>query len=233
MSASSTPMWSFKKCDMHVHSSSCYSRDYTRTDFTSRVLQSDLDVVAITDHNVVDVDLLHEIKNKLAERDKYVFGGVELNIHLKDETIQRHRLTIGKGSKGKYFHAIVWFDITKAEAMAEIVRDLFIQKLQDQGCAERIQELDVKAFSRRTKGVSIALEDFQEAAMGIPYIFVPHENKDRSLSDYLPNIAGDQGPLLQNQEYKDKLFYFAHASAIEGGEKSRKQITGWLAKEKT
>lgn len=232
MTVSSTPMLSFKKCDMHVHSSSCYSRDYTPSDFTSRLLQSDLDVVAITDHNVVDVDLLREIKNKMAELGKYVFGGVELNIHLKDETIQRHGLTIGKGNKGKYFHAIVWFDVKKAQAIAEIVHQLFSQKLQDQGRVERTQELGVKAFSRRTAGVSIALEDFQEAATGIPYIFVPHENKDRSLSDYLPNTADDQGPLLQNQEYKDKLFYFAHASAIEGGEKSRKQITGWLAKEK-
>ena len=58
MTSSSDPVQSFKKCDMHVHSSSCYSRRYARSDFISTVLNSDLDVIAVTDHNIVDVGLL-------------------------------------------------------------------------------------------------------------------------------------------------------------------------------
>jgi hypothetical protein len=231
MTSSSDPVQSFKKCDMHVHSSSCYSRRYARSDFISTVLNSDLDVIAITDHNIVDVGLLEEISSGMRRLHKTAFGGVELNIHLKDETIQRYKLTRGTGRKGAYFHAIVWFDIRHAEAMAKIVHNLFVQKLEEQRGVEGVEYQDEKAFSRATEGVSIALEDFQEAAAGIPYIFVPHENKDRSLSDYLPNRASNKGRLLENQEYKDKLFYFAHASAIEGGEKSRQGITEWLAKE--
>ena len=48
----------FKKCDMHVHSSSCYSRSYDEESFLSQVLNSDLDVLAVTDHNNIDVELL-------------------------------------------------------------------------------------------------------------------------------------------------------------------------------
>ena len=58
-----------------------------------------------------------------------------------------------------------------------------------------------------------------------PHFFVPHENKDKSLSEYLPNRS------KKNLDYKDRLFYYSHAMAVEGGEKSRKYISDGLASE--
>ena len=52
----------FKKCDMHVHSSSCFSRRYDKATFFRAVLKSELDVLAITDHNSIDVELLTDLQ---------------------------------------------------------------------------------------------------------------------------------------------------------------------------
>lgn len=51
----------FMKCDLHVHSSSCYSRDYTKEEFIKKIKEIDLDVISITDHNIIDIDLYNEL----------------------------------------------------------------------------------------------------------------------------------------------------------------------------
>ena len=225
----------FKKCDMHVHSSSCYSRSYDKGSFFSSVLFSDLDVLAVTDHNSIDVDLLEDLQQEMAEKGKALFAGVEINVRLKEETCRLYGLTLGKGKKGDYFHAIVWFSMDDAAAMSEIVEGLFITAIlegaTDGGLTEEsLRSLPRKEFSRRTEGKAVYLEDFQDKAAHIPHFFIPHENKDRSLSDYLPNSSNGK-PLLKNQSYKDRLFYYSHAMAVEGGEKSRKHISAGLAEE--
>lgn len=225
----------FKKCDMHVHSSSCYSRNYDEKAFTSSVLQSDLDVLAVTDHNSVDIELLERLQVDMAKRGKALIGGVEINVKLKQSTIDAYHLVLGNGDKGDYFHAIVWFAMEQAATVSAIVDELFISailaaKKEDGLTKESLRALPRKQFSRMTEGIAIYLEDFQEKAASIPHFFIPHENKDRSLSDYLPN-GSRKNPLLANRAYKDKLFYYSHAMAVEGGEKSRKAISDGLAKE--
>ena len=225
----------FKKCDMHVHSSSCYSRRYDEKEFSSSVLQSDLDVLAVTDHNSIDIELLERLQIAMAKRGKILIGGVEINVKLEKSTIDAYHLVLGNGDKGDYFHAIVWFAMEQAETMAAIVDDLFISailaaKKEDGLTKEDLSALPRKQFSKMTEGIAISLEAFQEKAASIPHFFIPHENKDRSLSDYLPN-GFRKNPLLANQAYKDRLFYYSHAMAVEGGEKSRKAISDGLAKE--
>ena len=199
----------FKKCDMHVHSSSCYSRRYDEKTFSSSVLHSDLDVLAVTDHNSVDVELLERLQVALAKRSKTLIGGVEINVKLKKSTIDAYHLVPGNGEKGDYFHAIVWFAMEQAAAMSAIVDELFVSailaaKEEDGLTKESLSALPRKQFSRMTEGIAIYLEDFQEKAASIPHFFIPHE---------------------------DRLFYYSHAMAVEGGEKSRKAISDGLAKE--
>ncbi|WP_314950651.1 hypothetical protein [Lancefieldella parvula] len=230
----------FKKCDMHVHSSSCYSRSYDEASFLSQVLNSDLDVLAVTDHNNIDVELLGGLRSEMNARGKTLIGGVEINVKLKQSTIDMYHLTLGEekkeGKKKKidYFHAIVWFDMDKAVEMAGIIRNLFIDAIlrdailsdpdsPDGLTAESLALLPSKAFAKQTKKISIYLEDFQEQATAIPHFFIPHENKYKSLSDYLPNGS------RANEDYKDRLFYYSHAMAVEGGEKSRKGISKGMA----
>lgn len=220
----------FKKCDMHVHSSSCYSRSYDEALFVSKVLDSDLDVLAVTDHNAIDVELLTKLRSDLSEKGKTLIGGVEINVKLKQTTIDTYRLTLGKGKYGDYFHAIIWFDMDQAAEMATIIEDLFIDEIlhgdNPDGLSEdRLRLLPRKKFSEQTQGIAINLEDFQEKASAFRHFFIPHENKDRSLSQYLPNST------QANMDYKDSLFYYSHAMAVEGGEKSRKRISKGLASE--
>ena len=91
----------FKKCDMHVHSSSCYSRSYDESAFLSSVLNCDLDVLAVTDHNSIDVELLTKLRPALAEKGKVLIGGVEINVKLKRETIDAFHLVLGEVKKGE------------------------------------------------------------------------------------------------------------------------------------
>lgn len=228
------PEGTFKKCDMHVHSSSCYSRSYDEDSFVSTLLESDFDVFAVTDHNSIDVELLTRLQVALAEKQKTLIGGVELNVKLRPETIKKYHLVLGEGKKGEYFHAIVWFSMEHASEMSAIVDDLFIEAMlgndEDDPKEADLRSIAPKEFSKRTAGTAIYLEDFQEKSSAIPHFFVPHENKgDRNLSHYLPN-ASHGNPLLANQAYKDKLFYYSHAMAVEGGEKSRKHISEGLAR---
>lgn len=219
----------FKKCDMHLHSSSCYSRGYEKADFFNALIHSDLDVIAVTDHNIVDDQLMSELQTVLSDQGKTLIGGVELNVKLKEETIKRYHLTTGKGSKGEYFHAIVWFSMENASAMKEIVTRLFgrclLAEKNESGIEETLEPQTPKALSRMTAGVAIYLEDFQKEAAAIPHFFIPHENKDRSLSSYLPN------KYQENINYKNRLFYYSHAMAVEGGSKSRKSISNGMANE--
>ena len=100
----------FKKCDLHVHSSSCYSRSYSKSNFLNALLDSDLDVVAVTDHNSIDVPLLLELSQELKDVNKTMLAGVELNIAIGQTTIETYGLTV----VGKYFHALVICDLEDA-----------------------------------------------------------------------------------------------------------------------
>lgn len=221
----------FKKCDMHIHSSSCYSRSYSEQKFIEKMSKSDLDVFAVTDHNIVDTKLISSLKNEV--NGKIIFGGAEINFQLKEETIAAYNLTVN--SDCSYFHAIVLFGLEYADNVSNILTDLFISKIQNENDSnlseENLKKENKKSFSKLTKGRAIYLEDFQERISAIPYLFIPHENKgSRNLSQYLPNEKNGK-KLKNNEDYKDKLFYYSHAMAVEGGEKSRKTISDGLATE--
>lgn len=84
------PVQTFKKCDMHVHSSSCESRLYVYEAFEKALLESDLDVIAITDHNSVDVDLINRLSRSLSLKNKTLLAGAELNVKIDEETRRKH-----------------------------------------------------------------------------------------------------------------------------------------------
>lgn len=225
----------FKKCDLHIHSSSCFSRRFDENSFLEHLLKSDLEVIAITDHNSVDVGLLEKLHSKIQSTDKSIFAGVEVNVKLKQNTIERYELTLGKGSKGDYFHGIIWCSYEDRSSLRDIVDSLF--------CKEgSITQNDIddansgltsrKSLSRKTDGHAIYLEDLQDELRIIPHFFVFHENKgDRNLSDYLPNSDENRKPLTNNLKYKDSLFYYSQALAVEGGDDSNRYISAGIRDE--
>lgn len=198
----------FMKCDLHVHSSSCYSRDYTKAEFIKKLKESDLDVISITDHNIIDIDLYNELlKDK--EFEKYIIGGIELNIKLSNETIQKYQLNV----KGDYFHGILWFDINEKERVWEILKDIIREEIVE---LKDIDDMEITEISKMMQGKAIILEKVQEKLSEINYYFVFHEGKgDRNLSDYLKNNG------KHNEAFKEKLFYYNNSLAIEGGRKSK------------
>ena len=87
---------------------------------------------------------------------KVLFGGVEIDVMLKDETIKAYGLETG--GKGR-FHAIVWFSMNHAEEMAAIVRELFISAIiknelidsDDDGKAEKYKIWNCLIVNRSPK----------------------------------------------------------------------------------
>lgn len=216
----------FKKCDLHIHSSSCYSRHYSKEAFEGAILESDLDVVAITDHNSVDVELLQELATKMEERNKTLLAGVELNLKLQEATISRYELQVPDNNN--YFHAIVLCSIENAAVFSAAVDRLFGISDADRA-ALTSGALTRKNYSKKREGEAIYLEDMQRALDSIPHFFIPHENKsDRNLSDYLPSKIGGNY-CKENDGYKDRLFYYSSSMAVEGGEDSRKHIAVSMA----
>jgi hypothetical protein len=43
----------------------------------------------------------------------------------------------------------------------------------------------------------------------VEYVFIPHENKSRGISDYLPNNVEE------NEQYKEKLCYY-NSTGLDG-----------------
>ncbi len=224
----------FKKCDLHVHSSSCYSRHYSETDFFKTILDSDLDVIAITDHNSVDTDLLDRLSRLIIPKGKSLLAGVELNLKVKPETIERHQLQNSNKGENNFFHALIWTSLSDAKELSHCVDEVFLEAgIVD---ATTLQQVESGKMSRRdysslTDGKAVYLEAVQEKLSHIAHFFVPHENKGgRNLSDYLPSRDASGNFISENDEYKDRLFYYSHGMAVEGGQKSRSRIS--LAMEK-
>jgi ABC-type dipeptide/oligopeptide/nickel transport system ATPase component len=210
-------MEQFLKCDLHVHSCSCESGHGPEEEFINAIVSSDLDVVAITDHNIIDADLLNLIQTKAqSERPGelpplHFICGVELNVYLSDDIVKDRNLILGHID---YFHAILWFD----------EKDKYIAK-------EKLEELISKAYPNinltdmPTRDLSLALKgkcfDYQEILntfQHLNYYFIFHEGKAqrRNLSDYLPNKDAEGNIIKTNNSFKDCLFFYNNALAIEG-----------------
>ena len=98
--------------------------------------KSDLDVFAVTDHNIVDTKLISSLKNEV--NGKIIFGGAEINFQLKEETIAAYNLTVN--SDCSYFHAIVLFGLEYADNVSNILTDLFISKIQKENDSNLSEE---------------------------------------------------------------------------------------------
>lgn len=213
----------YLKCDFHMHSGSCYSREYTNDDFIKKLREVDLDCLAITDHNIIDVELY----KKIYEDDninKRIIGGIELNIKLDEKEIRRYKLIVKKGVE--YFHGILLFDYSDIEVIwNKLLNDVIISKY---AFIKNVE--DIKDISKKLEGKCFNLSDVQKALSNYDYYFIFHENKgDRNLSDYLPNRIENK-EVKSNINYKDKLFYYNNKYAIEGNTKNRK-ICSSLEKE--
>lgn len=225
----------FKRCDLHVHSSSCCSRHYSEADFCKAILDSDLDVVAITDHNSVDVGLLDRLSKAMRAKCKTLLAGVELNLKLKPETIRRHHLVISSKGEDNYFHALIWTSLSDAKELSHCIDELFLEAgIVDASAVEQVEsgKMTRSDYSLLTEGKAVYLEEMQEKLSHISHFLVPHEYKgSRNLSDYLPPFDASGNFVHENDEYKDRLFYYSHGMAVEGGQKSRDRIS--LAMEKS
>lgn len=229
----------FKKCDLHIHSSSCYSRQFDHDAFLEKISSVDLDVIAITDHNILDVDLLSEVQDAIKDMPKKVIAGVELNLALKPETIEENNLYVPDGKAGKYFHALVWCSPENAHCLSAKIDQLFVRAHQEVKEVNDKEESSPRDRSQATEDKSIFLEDLQSEIADIPHFFVPHEYKGKqrrknnalNLSGYLPDKDGSGAECKANISYKENLFYYNHAMAVEGGKKSRRHITDHMAKQ--
>lgn len=211
--------YTFKKCDLHVHSSSCESRSYSQCDFVSTVLNSDLDVVAITDHNMIDVELVDDLSSRMKKKGKQLLAGVELNIHFDPDMIKENSLELS--GESNYFHGIVWCDAIDAPNLQKAIFSL----LEGIGIhSGQLENKTAKEISALSKGKSFSFTEIQNRLQSIKYFFTFHESKGdkrRNLSGYLKN--GNP----HNERFKDSLFYYNQKLAVEGGKKSRK-ITDWF-----
>ena len=207
----------FLKCDFHMHSSTDYSRNYSKKEFINKLISVDLDVISITDHNIIDVDLYTDIQNN-EEISKKLIGGCELNISLSDSEIKKYNLKI----TGDFFHAIIWFDISDINGIWIAIKE-YIKNYNKE--IEDVESINLTELSRKLSTFSFKLDYLQSYIKDINYYFIFHENKgDRNLSDYLDNST------TENQRYKEKLFYYNNNLALDGSKKNKK-ITSYFEKD--
>lgn len=202
----------FLKCDLHMHSSSCYSRKYKQDEFIDYMKNVDLDVFSITDHNVIDVGLYKRLISELP-KDKKIIGGVELNISLDNETIEKYSLVVSDN----YFNAVLWFSIEDLDVFWEKLVELLIET------GINVDKQEIKQISKATEGIDFKLLKIQEKFKNINYFLTFHEGKGaRNLSNYLRNTdLSTKKPIISNQKFKHKLFYYNNKLAIEGGRKTQ------------
>lgn len=201
----------FYKSDLHIHSPSCFSRNYCKDDFITKLLDSDLEVIAITDHNSIDTDLLNELNDVLSQNNKVLIGGVELNVYISPEKVADKNLTT---TDSEYFHAVLWFDIEDIDIAHNCLESLF-EKVAPQ---EDRSNLSPEQISETMKEYKFSLDSIQENFSRLNYYFVFHESKGdpkRNLSGYLPNTTSE------NKKYKQQLLFYNNALAVEGGDKNK------------
>ncbi|MDD4547133.1 MAG: hypothetical protein PHI05_00065 [Bacilli bacterium] len=207
----------YLKCDLHIHSSSCWSRHYSKEDFLKKLRTSDLDVISITDHNIIDVELYNEIRSDNTIK-KEIIGGIEINVNIDDITIENEKLDV---KENNYFHGIIWYDFSRINEVWECVKKLITM---DYTIISK-KEFDKKSISEMSnfaKEKVFSLKEIQEKLVSINHYFIFHEGKsDRNLSDYLGNNNEN------NKKFKQRLFYYNNSLAIEGTKKS-KFVTNYM-----
>lgn len=207
----------YLKCDLHIHSSSCWSRNYSKEDFLQKLRESDLDVISITDHNIIDVNLYNEI---IADNSikKEIIGGIEINVKLDDATIENEKLDV---EKNNYFHGIIWYDVSNIDKVWDCMEKLITNNYTNIS-KEKFNKKSISEKSNFAKEKVFFLKEIQEKLSTINHYFIFHEGKsDRNLSDYLKNNNDN------NEKFKERLFYYNNSLAIEGT-KSSKIVTNYM-----
>lgn len=208
----------FQKCDLHIHSSSCYSRKYTKHALIEKLKSLDLDVISITDHNIIDVALYNDLKSELAGK-TYIIGGIEVNVQLSDKLIKDNSLT----TKSEYFHAILWFDNSLIPKVWNEIKKYILTNFNESLDSEK---MSINEISNKMKDKIFDYEKLQSQLSGFDYYFIFHENKgDRNLSDYLDNKS------KENEKFKRRLFYFNNSLALEGDKERNRKISDYFAKQ--
>jgi len=102
------------KIDIHTHTKKCKSGDaptrvITPADFCETIQSTEVGIVAITNHNVFDLDQFTEIKEKMGD-DTQVWPGIELDV--QENGVRGHLIVIVSPTMAEAFSGIV-YDITK------------------------------------------------------------------------------------------------------------------------
>lgn len=204
----------FLKCDLHMHSSTDYNREYSKEEFISKLEDANLDVISITDHNIIDVNLYKEIEANANIKSKLI-AGCELNLSLSQEEIEKHNLKV----KNDFYHGIILFDISEIDRMWETLKKYIEDYNPD---ITDINNINLTNLSSKLKKFSFKLDKLQLYITDINYFLLFHENKGaRNLSDYLGNECEE------NQKYKHRLFYYNNNLGLDGSKRNKK-ITSYF-----
>lgn len=184
----------FIKCDFHIHGPSSFDTSITSDEIIEGIISSQIDIVSITDHNVIDFEVYEKLKSKCI---KY-FYGVEINTSLSEDVINKWSLST---SKGKYFHTIFIFkDNEVAQRASNEINLLFGDEHEGKSALE---------ISTLRQGKYIDLEALLDnfSNSNIDYFMIPHEGKSsRNITDFLKNKDENDKPLKGNVLYKRYLF---------------------------
>ena len=190
----------FYKCDFHVHSyndKATPNAGNSMDELSKNINESDIDCFAITDHNIFPADFFNELSKQIS-KDKVLFPGIELNMTISDQEIQDHNLVVNKDN---YFHAVVIFDPT-----SELDK---IQNLFENEFSKKESSISWKKYSEEIGTEKITIERLMILLKDVEYVFIPHENKSRGITNYLPNNVEE------NEQYKKKLFYY-NTTGLDG-----------------
>jgi len=97
------------KIDIHTHTKQCKSgdapsREIAATDFCEAVRATDVGIIAITNHNIFDLDQFEEILEEI-DGDSQVWPGIELDVI--DDGVRGHLLVIVSPDKAGEFSDLV------------------------------------------------------------------------------------------------------------------------------
>lgn len=102
------------KIDIHTHTKKCKSgdaptREIAPADFCETIQSTEVGIVAITNHNVFDLDQFTEINEKMGD-DTQVWPGIELDV--EENGVRGHLIVIVSPTMAEAFSGIV-YDITE------------------------------------------------------------------------------------------------------------------------
>ncbi len=201
----------FKKVDLHIHSSSDYSRekDFTEKEFLERLREIEenqlLDVISITDHNIIDIELYKKIDKLLTNT--IVFPGFEINLELKDYL--KEDFGIALNTNREYFHAIVIIHPDDIEKASNYLENLFGEMKPGETFPD---------YSRRISKNKIDINDFFIKYNDVRYYFIPHENKgskNRNLK-YQFHYPKDRQEIVDNNNNFIYSLYFMGNVGLDG-----------------